>query len=626
LESLREDLERTRHPADGGGRAWLVGEDSAVAVVPVVAGGLGRFEIIFEAGPLGIVEGGMIFLQVSPFWGWSTPQVRVPDGLGYTKVESAAEGIRFESETLDQQLLGIRIVGRELRAGERVRILYGAGRALARVDRFAEGDARLWIAVDGDGDGIRQVLTTSPAVEVVAGAPARLLLTLPSTARPGEKVRLVMAVVDRVGNAGVRVEGELQLRVVGEAAGLDLPPTVRFEAADRGLKVLEVRPLAGGVFRVAASGLAMGQSLGLEGESNPLQVSAQGAHIFWGDLQNHSNFSDGSGTPEEHFRYARDVAALDVYSLTDHDHWGMLFLDQAAHLWPEIKRLNRRFHEPGRFITLLGFEWTNWVYGHRHVLYFGDEGEVLSSIDPAYDTPQELWAALRGKRALTIAHHSAGGPVSTDWSIAPDPDLEPITEIVSVHGVSEALDSPAVLHRPVPGNFVRDALNRGYRLGFLGSSDGHDGHPGLAHLASPTGGLAAILARDLTRESVYEALRQRRVYATSGARIVLRVTFGGYPMGSLVPVATVKAGGEGAIPGVPGNMLLVQVIGTGKISYVDVVRSGQVVERVDGTGEQRANFALGFEGLEDGEYVYVRVVQEDGALAWSSPFFFAESP
>lgn len=618
LESLRADLERPRHAADGGGRAWLVwGEDPP----PLVASGLGRFEIVYEAGPLGIAEGGMLFLQVSPFWGWSTPQARVPDGPGYTEVETTAEGVEFEPETLDQQLLGIRIVGRALRAGEQVRIRYGAGRGLARVDRFAERDARLWIAVDGNGDGIRKVLAESPGVEVRAGAPSRLVLTLPSTARPGEKVRLVMAVVDAVGNAGVEVEGELHLRSVGEDTGAEFPPVVRFTASDGGVKVLELTPRKEGIVWLAARGLSLAGGRELEAESNALQVSARGARILWGDLQNHSNKSDGSATPEQHFRYARDVAALDVYSLTDHDHWGMLFLDQNPSMWREIQALTKSFHDPGRFVTLLGFEWTNWISGHRHVLYFEDEGEVLSSVDPAYDTPQKLWAALRGQKALTIAHHSAGGPVSTDWSIPPDPELEPITEIVSVHGVSEALDAPAVIHRPVPGNFVRDALDRGYRLGFLGSSDGHDGHPGLAHLAAATGGLAAILAEDLTREAVYEALKARRVYATSGPRIVLRATLGGYPMGSEIPVAAVDPQAEGAIPGVPGNTLLVRVLGTAEISYVEVVRSGQVVERVDGHGEVRANFALGFEGLAEGEYIYVRVVQADGGLAWSSPFF-----
>jgi hypothetical protein len=80
------------------------------------------------------------------------------------------------------------------------------------------------------------------------------------------------------------------------------------------------------------------------------------------------------------------------------------------------------------------------------VLFFEDQAELFDSTDPDYDTPDKLWAALRGREVLTVAHHSAGGPIATNWNYLPDPELEPVTEIVSVHGSSEALDSPAVIY------------------------------------------------------------------------------------------------------------------------------------------------------------------------------------
>ena len=127
---------------------------------------------------------------------------------------------------------------------------------------------------------------------------------------------------------------------------------------------------------------------------------------------------------------------------------------------------------------------------------------------------------------MTFAHHSAGGPIATNWAYPPDPVLEPLTEVVSVHGSSEAADSPDLIYSPVPGNFVRDVLDRGFELGFVGSGDSHDGHPGLSQIASGTGGLAAILSEDLTREGVLEALRARRTYATNGPRILLHASLG----------------------------------------------------------------------------------------------------
>ncbi|MEM7352995.1 MAG: CehA/McbA family metallohydrolase, partial [Acidobacteriota bacterium] len=507
---------------------------------------------------------------------------------------------------------------RPLAAGDQVTIVYGAGPVGAVADRFAESESRFWIAVDGDGDGVRAVLTESPAVDVEPGPAARLWLTWPSTVRPGETVRLTAAILDTRGNAGVPFVGEVHLQA---PAGVQAPQTITLREGDDGRRTIEVTVGGPGVYRIQASA-----SETLEGESNPLQVTEQGQRILWGDLQNHSNVSDGTATPEEHFLYARDVAALDVMALTDHDHWGLLFLDQHPELWAANRELVRRFHQPGRFVALLGYEWTSWVHGHRHVLFFGDDGPLLSTLDPATDEPRELWAALRGHRALTIAHHSAGGPVATDWSIPPDPEIEPVTEIVSVHGSSEAADSPSVIHQPVAGNFVRDALGRGYRFGFLGSSDGHDGHPGLGHLASPTGGLAAILADELTREAVYQALRARRVYATSGPRILLRVSFGGHPMGS--EIALGAAGTEGPAAPLGPDTLIVRAIAPAPLSRVDVIRSGQVVEAYDCQGERECAFGADFPDLTAGEYLYVRAVQGDGGAAWSSPFYFvvAEKP
>ena len=62
------------------------------------------------------------------------------------------------------------------------------------------------------------------------------------------------------------------------------------------------------------------------------------------------------------------------------------------------------------------------------------------------------------------------------------------------------------------------------------------------------------------------------------------------------------------------------VVGTGPIRSFDIVKNGQV-------------FSLDCEGareflpppleveLSSGEYLYVRIVQEDGGIAWSSPFY-----
>jgi hypothetical protein len=290
----------------------------------------------------------------------------------------------------------------------------------------------------------------------------------------------------------------------------------------------------------------------------------------------------------------------------------VLPLDAHPEMWDEIQHQTRRFHQPGRFVTLLGNEWTSWIQGHRHVLHFADQARLLSSLDADYSSPAQLWRALAGQPALTFAHHSAGGPVATNWAIPPDPVLEPITEIVSAHGSSEAPDSPEPIYDAVDGNFVRDALGRGYRFGFIGSGDSHDGHPGLVQLAAPTGGLAAILSEERTREGVLAALRARRVYATSGPRILLRTALGAHPMGSSLQVP------PGASASEP---LFVSVIAPQPLERIDLIRSGRVVDSIELAGERDVSLERRVSDLRPGEYVYVRAVQRDGGAAWSSPIY-----
>ena len=619
VEDLRRAQAVVHGPADGQGRAWVEGygallPDGFAEGVPPMARGAGRWTFVFEAGPEGVAVGGAVLLQVSPFWQWSQPWC-LPEGEvsadlrdgrpGLSEVHTDAEGVELQVSAVELGVF-VTVGGRALAAGEQLVFVYGAGRAGARADLYAERSTPFWFSVDGDGDGQLAFLTEPVRLDVAPGPPARLVAHLTSSLRPGQEGALDLAVLDAFGNRGPDFDGEL--RLVDGAAELGLPDRVAFTAGDGATRRLTFTPPAEGVFRLVVEG--PGELLAL---SNPLVVSEVAEPVAWGDLHGHTHVSDGTGTPEDYFRYARDVAALDVVSLTDHDHWGFRKLDADPETFQLIKDQVEAFHEPGRFVTLAGYEWTNWIHGHRHVVGFGppDEFELLSSMDPAYETPRQLWDALRGRPVMTIAHHSAGEPIPVNWTYRPDPELEPVTEIVSVHGSSEAADSPRVLRGARPGNFVRDVLDSGVRFGFIGSGDSHDGHPGMPHLMNPTGGLAALFVEELSREGVRATLTARRCYATSGPRILLRTALAGHRMGSSLPA-----------PHGPAD-LRVLVHGVGPLLALDVVRSGQLVlsERLDGELTFDHVQVVPLEGLEAGEYVYVRVIQRDGHMAWSSPFY-----
>ncbi len=636
-EMMLADLNMENGPADGGGHAELLSQPDPSAV----RGSAATYVLQYTAGPLGIVDGGAIFFQVSPFWGWTTPEPTVPSGdyvIGNTSVTCDAEGVVLECDTVAQQCMVIRIGAAALPPGATIRVEYGVpptGPGLppgmpprTRVDTYAESAEAFYFWVDGDGDGTRKLIDRDPHVAIGPGPAVDLVLHVPSEVAVGAEFDVVIAFLDVVANAATDFTGEVAL----SGDGLELPATVSFVAGDRARKRVHGKAVAAGIRRVVARIATADGGAAAERLSNPMVVSDTSRRVLWADLHGHSQLSDGTGTPQDYYDYARDVAALDVAVLTDHDHWGMRKLDVTPEMWADIRETTARFNDPGRFTTLLGYEWTNWLYGHRHVLYFDGQGEVLSSLRPPTDTPTGLWATLREKHsnAITVPHHPAGGPVPIDWNIAPDPEFEPVVEIVSVHGSSESPDTPHAIYSAVDGHWVRDALARGYRLGFVGSGDSHNGHPGLVHLGSPAGGgVAAILAADNTADAIHAALLARSCWATSGPRIVLWFSLGSTGMGGVVPVPPAgKAAGDPAYVGI--------ALGVESLASLELIKNGIVVARADGAAPPTpaglpASAAQGAAlqqtitwrdpARKPGDQVYLRAIQVDGHAAWSSPIF-----
>jgi len=620
---LKLDLKTSRHESDGKGSVVMTGGPKEIPISTP-----GQWEFEYAAGPRGIKKGGGIYFQVPAFWEWSTPQVLYPHAPGYTRVTTNAQGLVLKPETIDMYLLYIEIQDRDMKPGEKVSIVYGAGPMGALSDCFAERKSVFWFAVDGNADRVRRLLDSCPSVDVLPGPASRLVLFLASTARPGEDVKLTAAVLDDVADAAYGFNGTVRLSLSGgNADALPVPESMRISASDKGRVSVSFKAAAPGEYRIKGTTRINGSEY--TAVSNPLIVSTDFPRILWADFHGHSNSSDGTGTVEDYYAYARDVAALDIAALTDHDHYGMEALDQHPGMWEEMKNTAARFNDPGHFVALSGYEWTSWIHGHRHVLFFNNDGEIYSSLDEKSDTPRELWKLLTNYDAITIAHHTAGAPIPTNWSYAPDPSLEPVVEISSVHGSSEAYDSPFLIREYRKGHSARNALAMGYRLGFVGSGDSHDGHPGNAHLDFKYGfvsaennkgimgknGLAAIMSTDLTRRGVRDAIKNRRVYATSGPRILLEVDLDKKPMGSVVKVQK--------LPEKP--VLRIWAAGTAPIRRVDLVRSGLIRKNIMPSLKNKPQLSISFTqtvtALKSGEYVYVRIMQTDNGLAWSSPVF-----
>ena len=84
-------------------------------------------------------------------------------------------------------------------------------------------------------------------------------------------------------------------------------------------------------------------------------------NIYFGNLHAHTSYSDGSGSPADGYRWAKDVAKMDFYAVTDHGE--MLYGDE----WENIGRQAKKFTLNGTFVALRGFEWSSVFDGHANI-------------------------------------------------------------------------------------------------------------------------------------------------------------------------------------------------------------------------------------------------------------------
>ncbi|GAI33819.1 unnamed protein product, partial [marine sediment metagenome] len=220
-----------------------------------------------------------------------------------------------------------------------------------------------------------------------------------------------------------------------------------------------------------------------------------------------------------------------------------------------IKTINS-FNEPGRFVTLVGYEWTTWARSGDKCVYFrAADGPFLAPDDPDTNDPEKLWKALKGVEALTIPHHPMMGG-RTDWRYKND-QFQRLVEIFSWWGCSEEGSEYS----------VRAALARGHKLGFIGGTDNHFGQPATGRTHPEEGaGLAAVYAAELTREAIFDALAARHCYATTGSPIVLEFFVNGRMMGE-----------EISAPENSGSQIIARVAGTEEIERIELIKNNLVI-------------------------------------------------
>jgi len=268
--------------------------------------------------------------------------------------------------------------------------------------------------------------------------------------------------------------------------------------------------------------------------------------LFWGDIHNHCSISYGKGTLQRALANARQQ--LDFCSVTGHAFWPDMPMDlqhyddivhmhfagftKLKYFWNEYLQQIKDANKPGQFVTFPSYEWHSMHFGDHNCYVNADQLPLLDG-----SSPEELFERLSdaGCDPILLPHHIgySRGHRGVNWDYF-DSSHSPLVEIYSNHGSGEADDAPYEYHHsmgPRAGDsMARHGLLLGHRFGFYASTDSHDGYPG--HYGH---GRVGVMAENLTRQSIWEALRARRTIASTGANIAMQLQLGDAGIGQSTP-------------------------------------------------------------------------------------------
>ncbi|MBD3308500.1 DUF3604 domain-containing protein [candidate division KSB3 bacterium] len=294
--------------------------------------------------------------------------------------------------------------------------------------------------------------------------------------------------------------------------------------------------------------------------------------LFWGDVHNHNAVGYAKGSLERSIDIAREH--LDFFAFTGHASWhDMPLMPGDRHMkwvngfdvhtkhWPKTRQLIKEATSDS-FVAFLGYEWHSSAFGDYHLIFPEDQPDLYLP-----DHVEQLLDFAKQKGALAIPHH-VGYKLpwrGANWAYF-RPDVTPVVEIFSEHGNCVSDRSPMPMLRHSNGgrqtsNTIHYQLAQGLRFGFVASTDDHLGYPG-----AYGEGIVGVWAEQLTPASLFDAIWNRRTYASTGERTAVDFTLNGHPMGSELPATAVRN-------------IDVWVSGQDSIEMIELLRNGRTIKR-----------------------------------------------
>ena len=341
-------------------------------------------------------------------------------------------------------------------------------------------------------------------------------------------------------------------------------------------------------------------------------------NIYFGQIHSHTNFSDGSGSCEEAFIHAStEVANLDFLAVTDHsnslDGEGASDIavnkDTSADMeWTKGHALAEQYSRDD-FTCLYGYEMT-WSNGLGHMNTFCTPG-FQSRTQTAYSTfstaLSNYYAALnRVPDSISMFNH----PGTTfgdfqDFAYYTESN-DALINLIEVGNGEGAIGSAGYF--PSYEYYTR-ALDKGWHVAPTNNQDNHKGLWGDANTAR-----TVVLADSNNEDNIYDAMRNRRIYATEDNNLNIYYTLNGNVMGTILEEEDVDD---------TVNIVVDLSDESGEaIGDVQVIVNGGLVldeKRVNSSSE---TVTFNLESVYS--YYYIKVVEADGDIAVTAPVWVGD--
>jgi len=628
-----------------------------------IAGSLQDITYTYTVGDEKITRGGGIRFEYpvayaeTEFLFCSRPQTEEKDLLGYVTAEASAEAdVAVVTYGIAGGIFQCTIKDGELLKGDIINVRYkGLVQSLAR-------DFTVRAEVRNSQTHKWQQVSNPPVIKILPHEGNTLILTSPADLTIGETFDLGVVVLDKFGNLASGYRGNIRFLSTDNNASLPEPYTytesdqgihvfnnltyhspgfqkVEVEAADNiktsthysfisqkdiSKSEMKYKRYFGDTHFHTGTGTLNTGFFGVEPQSSGNQYNDVNM-LSLEDFQKLNSGGDHRGNftmQQEAYAYARDVTRLDFASASEHD---VTLFDQEA--WDLSQSLADDYYQPGRFTTFFAYEWTPGIM--HHIILYKERGLYVFDRRAHPDLPS-LWSAFdkQGKPVLCIPHVTWNFEDHTIWNHINN-TYRRLGEIYSLWNgrfLIQPGDEPQRFEMGKDNNWsYQHAWHNGHKLGVIGSTDNHLGQPGANNYSiytQHTGGLAVALSQGNNREQLWEALENRRTYATTGTRIYVDFKVNGQPMGSEIisenaPVITAKVGGTNTLE-------VIQVV-----KY----RDGEYSIIYHNTPESEiAEFQFVDQNFDSNCFYYLRVTQVSevpgrlwtyptNEMAWSSPIW-----